>query len=123
MHLIDVEGDIVPCSYDQGTDCVVIKLHEFDEDFDFCTFVCDGEEYDVRDWDVFRYTRRSVFVTLDIDGGTDSEDLSSEDEYSEDLSDDESSEYSESSEDHLSESESQDGSLNDMPMEYGMPFQ
>lgn len=123
MHLIDVEGDIVPCSYDQGTDCVVIKIHEFSEDLDFCTFVCDGEEYDICSWDVFKYTRRAVFVALDIDGGTDSEDLSSEDEYSEDISDDESSEYSESYEDSLSESDSENGSLNDVPIEYGMPFQ
>lgn len=111
MHLIDCEGEVIPCSYDQGTDCVVIKLYEYSDDLDLCWFVCDGEEYEILSWDLMKTTRRSAFLTLDID----------DDDDSDELSDSESdSDYSDSD----SESEAHEDDVDDdMPIEYGLPFQ
>lgn len=97
MHLETEEGDVVPCGYDQGSGCIVIKLRDFDDDDNYCSITFDGETYSIIDWDVEQYTRRTVFIWIDLgdESYSDSEcDDCSTGDGSESYSDEESS-YSE----------------------------
>lgn len=87
MYLVTDDERVVPCGYDQGSDCFVIKIFNFSDEDNYVSVNIDGEHFAIIDWDIDSTTRRTVFIWVECEGDDDSQ--SDESEYSE-------SEYSES---------------------------
>lgn len=90
MHFITTDERIVPCKYDQGSDCYVVNLRDFDpEDEELFSLIIDDEEVDFVDYEIIDTTIRVCFIYVYYDE-EDADDESSESSSLEDYESDES---------------------------------
>lgn len=82
MHFVTTDGRIVPCKYDQGTECYVVMKREFDPESDeLDVLFVDDEEVEVASYEIVDDTRRTFFISV-CDEPSDDDESESEGESS-----------------------------------------